>query len=350
MTNDTIAADTLTGFARNILVAAGMREPHAQIVSDTLVYAELRGVSSHGLARLPSYLDRVAAGAMELDPDMTVDGSFDAFRLLDAQNGFGQIAACTAMDAAAAMARRHGIGAVSVRNSNHFGVAAYFVERAARAGLVGIALTNASPAMAPYNARTALIGTNPIAFGIPAGAQRPIVLDMSTSLVARGKIRLAAMNGDAIPLGWAVDADGVPTTDAKAALDGHVAPMGGPKGAGLSLVIDILTGVLSATALTGAVRNITDLGGPSRTGHLLLALEPAAIGGAQSFARDVAAVADKIHALEPVPGAQIRLPGELEALAAERRAQEGIPLSPAVIAALQATAARYGVPPLALAA
>lgn len=343
MTKTVFSIEELGTFSRQVLVAAGMRQAHAQIVAETLVYADLRGVSSHGVARLSSYLDRVAAGVMAIDPEMHLSGNFPAMKLLDAENGFGQLAGHKAMEASIDMAGQFGVGAVSVRRSNHFGVAAYFVEMAARRGFVGMAMTNASPAMTPYNARTPLLGTNPIAFGIPAGAGEPIVLDMSSSLVARGKIRLASLSNQPIPLGWAVDANGEATTDAHAALKGTVSPMGGPKGAGLSLVIDLLSGVLSATALTGTVRNITDTSGPSQTGHLLMAINPSAVCDKEQFVADVAAITSHIRALDPVDGNRVYLPGEVEAEKSNRHKAEGIPMSEEVRQALDKLARQYDV-------
>lgn len=343
MTKSIFSAEALDTFANRVLIAAGMQQAHAQIVAETLVYADLRGVSSHGVARLSSYLNRVAAKVMDIDPEMSLSGPFPAMKLLDAANGFGQLAGHKAMAASMDMAGQFGVGAVSVRRSNHFGVAAYFVEMAARRGFIGLAMTNASPAMTPYNARTPLLGTNPIAFGIPAGTGEPILLDMSSSLVARGKIRLASLTNQPIPLGWAVDANGEPTTDPHAALKGTVSPMGGPKGSGLSLVIDMLSGVLSATALTGAVRNITDTSGPSQTGHLLLAINPASVGDAEQFKADIDTVADSIHALDPVDGDRIYLPGEVEAKKAKKHTEEGISLSSEVVGALEGLGGQYGV-------
>lgn len=339
------AAD-LQSFAQATLSAAGMRSEHATDVAATLVYADLRGVGSHGVARLSSYLERVAAGVMEIDPDMKVKRDAPGAALLDAANGFGQLAGLRATDLALDKAAATGCGAVGVANSNHFGVAAYFVERMARAGMVGMVLTNASPAMVPWNARQPLLGTNPIAFGIPTEVERPVVLDMSTSLVARGKIRLAAITGTPIPAGWAVDAEGKPTEDPVAALKGSLAPVGGAKGAGLSLVIDLLTGVLTGTALTGEVRNITDTAGPSRTGHLFVALDPSRLTLADGFAARVDTVIRGIKAMPSADGGQVYLPGEIEALEAERRAAAGVPVPTDVLAQLDALAQRLEIAPL----
>jgi LDH2 family malate/lactate/ureidoglycolate dehydrogenase len=319
-------AQALRGFVEDVLKAAGMRPKPAAIVADTLIYADLRGVASHGVARLSSYLARIRAGVMELDPQMRLTRDAPASGLLDAGNGFGQIAGVTAMDIAIAKAKSAGGAVVAVANSNHFGVAAYFAEQATRAGMVGIVLTNSSPAMTPYNTRVPLIGTNPIAFGLPTATQRPIILDMSTSVVARGKIRLASLIGNSIPLGWAYDHRGVPTEDPHAALKGSLAPIGGPKGAGLSLIIDLLAGVLTGTALTGEVKNITDISGPSRTGHLMIAIDVGSFIPLEAFGANVDKVITNIKALPSTDGGPVFMPGEMEAISAETRTCEGISL------------------------
>jgi LDH2 family malate/lactate/ureidoglycolate dehydrogenase len=322
----TLDATALRGFVEDVLKAAGMRTEPAAIVADTLIYADLRGVSSHGVARLSSYLDRIRAGVMELDPQMQLTRAAPASGLLDAGNGFGQIAGVMAMDVAIEKAKMTGSAVIGVANSNHFGVAAYFAEQATRADMVGIVLTNSSPAMTAYNTRTPLIGTNPIAFGVPAGRERPIILDMSTSLVARGKIRLASLTGKPIPLGWAYDENGLPTENAHAALKGTLAPIGGPKGAGLSLIIDLLAGVLTGTGLTGEVKNITDVSGPSRTGHLIIAFDVGRFIPTEIFKANVDGVIANIKAMPSADGGPVYMPGEMEAIGAEKRNQDGIKL------------------------
>lgn len=328
-------AKALRGFVEDVLKAAGMRPEPAAIVADTLIYADLRGVASHGVARLRSYLDRIRAGVMELDPPMKLTSEAPASGLLDAGNGFGQIAGVTAMDIAIEKAKSAGSAVIGIANSNHFGVAAYFVERATRADMVGIVLTNSSPAMTAYNTRIPLIGTNPIAFGVPAGNARPIILDMSTSVVARGKIRLASLTGKPIPPGWAYDEQGRPTEDAHAALKGSLAPIGGPKGAGLSLIIDLLTGVLTGTGLTGDVRNITDISGPSRTGHLMIAFDVGRFIPPELFRTNVDRVIANIKAMPSADGGPVYMPGEIEAIGAEKRTRDGIGVPPDILRILR---------------
>jgi LDH2 family malate/lactate/ureidoglycolate dehydrogenase len=341
-----VSAADLRMFALDVLRAAGMSAGHAEIVADTLVYADLRGVGTHGVARLLSYVDRVAVGVMEIDPEMPLSRDSPSVAVLDAANGFGQLAATLAMDLAVEKSRVTGIGAVSVAHSNHFGVAGYFVDRAARAGAIGIAMTNASPAMAPHNTTVPLLGTNPLAIGIPAASRPAIVLDMSSSLVARGKIRRAFMQGEtSIPAGWAYDADGRPTTDPAAALRGLLTPIGGPKGAGLSLVIDILSGVLSGTGSTGEVANITDVSRPSGTGHLLIALDIAHFLGRDGFETAVDAIIDRIKALPAATSGAVYLPGEIEHDMHQRALEDGVALAPDVVEELHRLGDRYGITP-----
>jgi LDH2 family malate/lactate/ureidoglycolate dehydrogenase len=339
-----VSEETLRGHCLGVLSKVGLRQAHAALVADSLVFADLRGIASHGVVRLPAYLDRVHAGVMEIDPTMELVADNPASGLLDGRNGFGQVAGARAMELAIEKAEEAGAAVVAVKNSNHFGVAAFYAMRAVAARMVGLVLTNASPAMTPYNAKKPLLGTNPLAVAIPAGQQKPIVLDMSTSVVARGKIRYAAARqGEKIPFGWAVDADGKPTDDPQAALRGSLAPIGGPKGAGLSLVIDLLCGVLTGTALTGEVKNITDVSGPSRTGHLFVAINVAKFIDPQRFSQSIDTVIRGIKALPSADGAPVYLPGEIEFNCEAKRRVEGIPLAPHVIEDLDRLGERYGV-------
>ncbi len=340
------AARRVQAFCADCLIKAGLSPERSAIVAESLLLAEVRGVYSHGVVRLENYLNRVEAGVMKLEAPIVAEMDGEAVALLNANNTFGQIAGHRAMTLAVEKAKRYGTGCVAVKNSNHFGIAAYYAMLALAEGMVGCVFTNASPAMAVYGTTTPLIGTNPIAIAIPAGERFPIVLDMSTSVVARGKIRYAALTGQEIPLGWARDKDGKPTQDAQAALKGTLEPVGGVKGSALSLIIDLLCGVLTDTVLTGGVKNITDTSGPACTGHLFSALNVARFVDPERFKRNVDAVIDHIKSLPPVEGGQIFMPGEIEYLATAKRMQEGIPLDGEVVRSLNGVAARYGAAPL----
>ena len=262
----------------------------------------MRGILSHEVVRLESYIQRIKAGVMKLQAPIETEMDGQAVALLNANNTFGQIAGYQAMTLAIGKAKQYGTGVVAVKNSNHFGIAAYYATMALKEDMVDCVLTNSSPAMAVYGTKAPLIGTNPIAIAIPAGDQFPIVLDMSTSFVARGKIRYAALTGHDIPLGWARDSDGKPTADTQVALKGSLEPVGGVKGSALSLIIDIVCGILTNTVLTGGVKNITDVSGPAKTGHFFAALDISKFINMKLFKSNVDQVIMNIKGFPAVDG------------------------------------------------
>jgi len=328
-----------------VLKKAGLREQNARTLAESLSFADLRGLGAHGVARLPEYMARVRAGVMNLDPAMECEQDWPGSALLNANNGPGQIAGVRAMEIAIAKAKVNGVGLIGVKNSNHFGAAAFFALKALPENMIGLVLTNAAPSIAPYGAKVPLVGTNPITVAIPAAEEQPIVLDMSTSLVNRGKLWLASLAGRKIPLGWALDGNGHPTEDPKAALEnGSLEPIAGPKGSGLSLVIDLLCGVLTGTTLTGDVKLIMDLSGPMNTSHLLAAINIASFVEPEGFKTNIATVIRRIKQLPSVDGSPVYLPGELEFNLARKRLAEGIPFSTELLATLAELADRYQTP------
>lgn len=335
--------EKLARFTKDIVKKLGLGEEEASVFSDSLIIADLRGVASHGVIRLPTYVERVETGVLNPRAEMIMEQTGNAAALFDANNGFGQIAGHRAMSYAIEKAGDHGIGFVAVKNSNHFGMAAYYAMMALEAGMIGLVLTNSSPAMNPFGTIVPLLGTNPLAIAVPAGNAKPIVLDMSTSVVARGKIRHAALTGKDIPVGWAVDAEGKPTTDAKKALKGSLEPIGGPKGSGLSLIIDLLCGVLTGSSLTGEVKTVTDMSGCARTGHVFCAIDIAHFRNVEAFKNDVDAIIAMIKGLPPRTAGAVYMPGEIEFNLTAQRKQEGIPLDEAVIETLNSVAERYSV-------
>ncbi|MDA8126998.1 MAG: Ldh family oxidoreductase [Deltaproteobacteria bacterium] len=340
-------AQKVESFCSQVLTKAGLSSESADIVTKSLMCAELRGVYSHGVVRLETYLQRIEKGIMKLSAPITTEMDAPGVALLNANNTFGQVAGYKAMQLAIEKAKTCGNGVVCVKNSNHFGVAAFYAGMAVEANMVGWVFTHSSPAMAVFGTKTPLIGTNPIAIAIPAGKHLPIVLDMSTSVVARGKIRYSALTGQSIPLGWARDPEGNPTQDANLALKGTLEPVGGPKGSGLSLIIDILSGVLTNTVLTGGVKTVTDMSGPGRTGHFFMALDISKFIDPDLFKANLDKVITDIKALPPVnEGGKVFMPGEIELLAEIKRREEGTPLDKEVVDMLNGVAARYGAAPL----
>lgn len=332
---------TLKEFCINMFIKSGVNQNDAEIISDTLMFAELRNIQSHGIVRLPTYIERMENGVVNKNALMKfINNNAAAVSILDADNGLGQIAGYRAMNQVLQIARIYGIGMVAVKNSNHFGVASYYSMMAINENMIGIAMTNASPAIAPFGSKTPFLGTNPLTVAVPAENNKPIVLDMSMSTAARGKIRMCALQNKEIPLDWGLDAEGNPTKDPFEALKGSLVPIGGVKGSGLSLVIDLLTGVLTGTS--GEVKNITDMSGPSKTSHLFVAINISSFIDPKTYKNTVDTVIEKIKSLPPKGDNQIYMAGELEQNITEKRMAEGIPIEIEVIEALNKLADKYG--------
>ncbi|MFU8872744.1 Ldh family oxidoreductase [Micromonospora sp. SL4-19] len=327
MTATRIHADRLTAFGTRILTSLGVPEIDARLVSDSLVTADLWGHASHGMLRLPWYVARLRSGATRpvTRPETVVDSG--AVAVIDGHDGIGQVIADRACQEAVARAGRHGVAAVAVRNSNHFGTAAYWTRRMAGAGCVGILTTNGSPAMAPWGGREKTVGANPWSIATPGGSAGPLVLDIANTAVARGKIYAARQRGEAIPADWAIGADGLPVTDPHVAVDGILAPMAAHKGYAISFMMDILSGVLTGSSYA------TDVTGPyvpdrrSGCGHLVLALRVDAILDPETFRQRVD---DLVTTTKRVPLAanatEIYYPGEIEERAEARGRSTGVML------------------------
>lgn len=304
-----IAIDELRNFCETVLNVVGVPTDDARLVVNSIIDAHQKGKGTHGLPRLPIYVRKIQQGLMAPDTPLKVVTSAPAVVVIDACHGFGQVAGIRGMKMAVDVAARYGVGVVAVRNSNNFGAAGYIAEIATSSSMIGLVLANSQPAMAPTGGSKALLGTNPIAAAFPAGRSGiPITLDMATSAAARGKIRLAARIGESIPLGWALGKDGHPTTDPAAALEGTMLPLGGPKGYGLALSIDILAGLLSGSAFGGDVRGLNHPNERSRNGHLLMALSVAHFMDYQEYKEEIDRVIDRVH-LSGLPD-EVRLPGE----------------------------------------
>jgi LDH2 family malate/lactate/ureidoglycolate dehydrogenase len=333
---------TLNDFCIEVLTKAGVKLEEAEIISETLLFAELRNIKSHGIVRLPTYVKRLENAAVNQNAEMRfLENKAAAVSVLDADNGMGQVAGYKAMKAAIDIARIYGIGLVAVKNSNHFGVASYFSMLASKEDMIGLVMTNASPAIAPFGTKTPLLGTNPLTVAVPAKKGKPIVLDMSMSTVARGKIRMAALQNKEMPLDWGLDKDGNPTSDPSEALLGSLVPIGGVKGSGLSLIIDLLTGALTGTSSLGEVKNITDMSGPSKTSHLFIAINIGAFMDIDEYKERVDDAISKIKSLPPKGDNEIFMAGEIEQNLMEKRLAEGIPVDIEVVAELNKLALDY---------
>jgi len=343
-----VAADAADAFVRALLAAHNVPAEDAAIIAHCLVSADLRGVDTHGICRLPGYLDRVRRGLINARPNLAPKRVTPVAATLDGQDAFGFVVGMCAIKEAIAMAREFGIGLVSARRSTHFGMAASYVMPAIDAGFIAFVFSNASPAMPPWGGKDGLLGTNPFAVGAPGGKLAPFLLDMSPAVAARGKIRRAERRGESIPLGYALDADGRPTTDPKAALGGVVLPIGGYKGSGLSMLMDILGGVISGAAFAGGVADqYKAYDRPQDVGHFFLALRPDLFVPEADYRARMDTLVERVRDCPKAEGFdEILMPGEPEArLEAEHRGT-GIPYAPSEVATLQAEAARAGVAPL----
>lgn len=339
----------LADYAAAVVERLGVPAADAREVADCLVLAELRGVDSHGLIRLPVYARRVKAGVVKARPAIAITSQFAAAALVDGDNGLGPVVGARAMAEAIELARTCGTGFVGVRRSNHFGPAAFYVEKAVRAGLIGAAISNAPPNMAAFGGRQRFLGTNPFAIGIPAGEEPPLVFDAATSVAARGKIIAAAERGLAIPPGWAIDPEGRPTTEARTALAGAVLPFGGAKGSAISFIIDILGGVLTGAAFALHLNTLENLRAEQNLGHVFLALRTDLFEPAAEFARRMDEIIRMLKATPPAAGVErVLVPGEPERAAEARHRESGIPIPAEVVAQLvalgQETGAEFPAP------
>ncbi len=301
-------------FGQAVYAGAGVPANDARLLADTLVQADLWGHQSHGVLRLGWYLERIHNGVMKpvTEPEFVLDKG--ALALIDGHDGVGQVLTEFATREAIRRAKAHGIAAVGLRFSNHFGTCMYYTRMAALAGCVMLLTSNGGPAMAPWGGRKKIIGTNPWSVATPAGRHAPFLMDMANTGVARGKIYLARQRGEPIPLGWALDAAGVPTTDPQAAIEGIILPMGAHKGYAIAMMVDVLSGVLTGSGFLSAVHSPYKTAEKSNAGHLLVALDIEAFQPLEQFG---ARMEDYIRELKAVPLAQghdaVYYPGELEA-------------------------------------
>ncbi|WP_299625936.1 Ldh family oxidoreductase [Pelagibius sp.] len=344
MSDHPIQAERLAAFAAAAYRAMGVPEADAALLADTLVQADLWGHQSHGVMRTFWYGERLRSGAMRAvtKPEVVVDGG--AVAVLDGCDGIGQVITARAMREAVDRSKRHGIGAVAVRNSGHFGTAMYFTRTATEDGCIGFLSTNASPAMAPWGGRRKLIGTNPWSIAAPAGRHPPMLLDIANTAVARGKLYLARQRGETIPEGWAIDAEGRATIDPAAGIAGNILPMAGHKGYAIAAMMDVLSGVLSGSGFGGAVVGPYVPEGRSGVGHLVMALNIEAFRPNADFAADMERLIADIKAVPRAPGVkEIHYPGELEARAEERQRRHGVVIPEDTLAELDAAARELGI-------
>ena len=338
-------ADSLRAFCEEIFLSCGMSREDAAIVADSLMQANLRGVDSHGVTRVGIYVKRLKMGLVNPNPDVEVVQESAATLLVDGDNGMGQVVGVRALDLGLDRARESGGVSVGVRRSNHYGAGAYYVQRAVARNAIAFAYSNAPPTMAPWGGVDPYIGTNPYAYGVPAGEHQPIILDMATSIVARGKIILAAERDEPIPEGWAIGKQGNPTTDAREALEGSVLPFGGPKGYALSLMIDVMAGALTGAGFGPRVNSLYDnFDEPQNVGAFFQLVDIAHFVEPATFKSRVDRVIEEIKSSRKAEGTEeLFLPGEIEYRREKEREASGIPVGAKTVAELREVGRSCGV-------
>jgi len=338
-----VAHTDAVNFVRDVLIGNKVPEDHAAIIADCLVQADLRGVDTHGVNRIPSYVARIRSGVLDPLATPTLKQVTPAVALVDGCNAFGFVAAHKGMARAIEMAEIFGIGMVSVKHSNHFGMSAWLVQQALDAGMMSLVFTNSSPALPVWGGKEKLMGVSPLACGAPGGKEKSFILDMAPSVAARGKIYKAYRRGEKIPTDWALDGEGNPTDNPAKALEGVMLPMGGPKGSALSVMMDVFSGVLSGSAFAGHVTNPYDPSKPADVGHFLVALKPDLFLTTEEFKERMDYLYQRVVSSEKMYGVErIFFPGEIEQLTREQRLQTGIPYVEAEIEALNKEAELIG--------
>jgi LDH2 family malate/lactate/ureidoglycolate dehydrogenase len=338
-----IQPDRLKTFAQQILEKGGVPPPYADLVATSLVASNLRGVDSHGVQLLVFYLEHIQLKNMDVEASGRIASENGPIVVYDGQNGLGQVVSAECVSHAIRVAKESGISIVVARESNHFGAAAFWSQRIADAGFIGISLCNATPLVAPWQGREKRLGTNPICMAVPG--ERRWLLDMATTTVALNKVYRAMLSGKAeIPAGWALDIDGNPTTDTQKAVEGFPMPLGGYKGSGLAVMVEILCAVLGGGAITTEVGGTRVLNQPMRVSHFFMAIDVSRFMPLEEFEERMTRLAASLKNVKTAPGyGEVVIAGEPEWREEARRLQTGIPLDEGVWKALVETAGKVGV-------
>ncbi len=309
--SERIGVADFSALVRDTFVHAGLSAKDASVATEVAAYGTLHGSDAHGAVQMPLYITGLLDGTIKSAPNVKTENNLPCCMVMDADNALGLVIGQQAIDAAIGMGKKHGMGAVAVRNSSHFGGAGYFSERAARQGLIGFAFTNASPAIAPTGSKEALLGTNPIGAAFPLPGADPIVMDMATSIVARSRIRaMLALGVKTLPEGWALDPDGKPTVDPALAVKGSVLPIGGAKGYALALMVELLCSALSDGEPGFQVTYENVVKRPSTISQFFFAMNPEGFAGLGTYGKRAAHIADRVKNATPIDGASPpRLPG-----------------------------------------
>ena len=339
-------ADNLRRFIAAALVRVGLPDKDADRVATLMTEADMQGSDGHGAIRLPQYLQRIEAGGINVRPQIRVVHERAAMAVVDGDNGMGHLVVSRAVEIAIGKAREAGVAWVGTRNSNHAGPASLYARMPLAHDMIGLyfAVGNANH-LPPWGGMEMLLSTNPIAAGIPAGDEPPVVLDMATTVAAYGKVKAKAKRGEQMPEGWMIDRQGRPLTDPTRASEGFLLPIGGHKGYGLALIVGLLAGTLQGAAMGRDVVDFNvDSKTPTNTGQAILVIDLAAFGGAGPFKGAVDTLVRDIRESERLPNVErIWLPGEQSHARRAAHAKSGAPLAAALVDDLDRLAARLGI-------
>lgn len=354
MTTDTnnvqrFAGNELAGFIHRVLAATGMRDADAKTIGELMAKADVNGSDGHGIFRLPAYVKRIKAGGLNLQPNIKVEREKSGMALVDGDNAQGHLVMKFCAEKAIEKAKQSGVAWVGCHHSNHAGPASLYASMPMEHDMIGlyVAVGNANH-MPPWGGIEMLLSTNPIAIAVPALQEKPIVLDMATTVAAYGKVKTAAQHGETMPEGWMIDREGNPLTDPNKANDGFLLPIGGPKGYGLSLMFGLLAGTLNGAAFGRDVVDFNaDFETVTNTGQFIVAIDIAAFGEVEDFKRNVDAAVRSLKASPTLPGFdEVMLPGERSHKVRDDRERNGVPIREELLNALNQTANDLGVPPL----
>jgi LDH2 family malate/lactate/ureidoglycolate dehydrogenase len=333
-----ISVQELTDKCKNLLMRAGVPEKSALQAAETLVSADCRGINSHGVIRLARYIDCIKCGGIKPDAEIQIIDEGPAFIRASAAGGLGIPASCEIVEKLIAKSAAMPMAAATVNHSDHYGAAGYYAMKCAEAGLIGFSMSNTCPLIAVSGAAAAGIGNNPFAYAAPAGKYRAVLFDICMSVVASGKLIIAAADNQPIPEGWILDKNGKPTTDPKEIYDGAIMlPFGGHKGYGLAMMVEMLSGVLAnAGTLSGVNSWNTIPGQDADTGHFFMTINPAFFGGLDNFNARMEAVIEELTSAPKADGVnKIYYPGELEFISEAKAFADGIDLPDASAAELE---------------
>jgi LDH2 family malate/lactate/ureidoglycolate dehydrogenase len=332
-----VSATELTDFVTHVLKAAGCPAKDANDIAECMVQTNLWGIDSHGVLRIGKYLDRLRSGGMNATPEIRTLQAGGGLEVLDADNGSGFVAGKAAMARAIEIAKQQNIAAVGIINSNHCGATSLYARMALAHDMIGIAMSNVAPNMVMTGGSRPITGNNPVAVAVPTFGDFPFVLDISLSAVAGGKLLVAAKNGEQIPPDWATDSEGRPTTDPQAGFDGFLLPLGGHKGFGLSLLVDILCGVITGGSFQHQLKSMYRYpNDPSNTAHLMIVINPLALISKNQLHERMDAFGKTIKE-SPMwdSDSEMLLPGELEYRKEQERRETGIPIPANLYAELE---------------